>query len=581
MFENDNNANLPRGVWYGSGTEDLIQSLNNFMIQLGQNNHLILADVQQMIKKSERESRKKRKRKVNEQISVTEAGEIILLRLYDDGSREAFPFVINFTGEPKFYSVKFNDYSLPDDYCAVYFSCQDLWIFQKKKNISAGKLFQNFVLAGVKFNPAISSSVVKNLLFMSFGVRMQNAENTIEIPALAGWYNGKFWSEESLPNEFKGDMPLLPIMGKKFSHFQEEENLWKSYFREMRQITDWEDRLIVMLYPVAALMASLFADNSLPLEMGVNFVLLEAFPVKQLFEWCQIFNRDCCERLEGLSHTALQKESAVRKDEVLIYDLRKYENDSYYQRSESTKKFLCLLRYMEEGTLLAGMAGISNDIILQENIVNLLVDEMFCKQDLSMADSHAVGAFLFAFVQFVEQNIQQVSQKMREYRGSGNAGIFRVTLNLLIEFWKMEGIDFLKAADLPTKIDFSKLLRKKQFLPDDLLEYFRLAMRESAKELFFENKRTSHHKEAILYDEDFLWIPSELFGKVLQSQGMAEYRSLILMQLRDAGKLETDGHGMSRRVQRAGKSSEYYKIERMFFNSFDVADIVDLGKENR
>lgn len=576
MFEND--ANMQRGVWYGPDTEGLMQS---FVIQLGQNNQLLLANVQKMIEKSERENRKKRKRKVNEQISVTETGEIILLRLYDDGSREAFPFVINLTGEPKFYSVKFNDYSLPDDYCAVHFCCQDLWIFQKKRDISAGKLFQNFVLAGVKFNPAISSSVVKNLLFMSFGVRMQNAENTIEIPALAGWYNGKFWSEESLPNEYKGDMPLLPIMGKKFSHFQEEENLGKCYFREMRQITHWEDRLIIMLYPVAALMASLFADNSLPLEMGMNFVLLEAFPVKQLFMWCQIFNRDCCERLEGLSHTALQKEIAVRKDEVLLYDMRKYENDSYYQRSEPTKRFLSLLRYLEEGTLLAGMAGISNDILLQENIINLFVDDMFCKQDLSMTDSHAVGSFLFAFVKFVEQNIQKVSQKMREYRGSGNAGVFQVVLHFLNEFWKMEGIDFRKAADLPLKIDFAELLRKKQFLPDDLLDYFRLAMRESAKELFFENKKCFNHKEAVLYDTNFLWIPTELFGKILQSQGMAEYRSLILMQLRDAGKLETDGHGMSRRVQRAGSSSEYYKIERMFFSSFDVADIVDLGKENR
>ena len=580
MYENNESLSLQKGVWYGSDSDRLLQSMDYYVSQLGQNNALLLENVRKMMEASERANRKKRKCKTNEIVSITENGEIIFVRMYDDGSREAFPFIVNLTGEPVFYRAKFKGYTLPDDYSAVYFRCQNIWIFQKEKSISAGKLFHNFILSGVRFGSEIPESTIKRLLFSSFGVRMKNAENQIEIPALAGWYDGKFWSRESIPSEFKGDMPSLPIMEKSFLHFQMDGNLWECYFREMRQIAHWEDRLIVMLYPVAALMSSLLKENHLPLDIGVNFVLMEKFSVKKICYWFQIFNRDHYKYLRGLTCNALQKEVSVHKDDIVIYDMETYPSDSYYQRSEPLKRFMTLFRYLEEGTLLAGLAGISNNIVLHSNIVNLFLDENFCNEAISVTDNDVVGVFLSAFVEYAEQNIRMVSQKVKGSPGCGNTGIFQVVLEILNEFWKTEGIDFRKAADLPNNIDFDELFRKKQFLPDDLLEHFRLKMRKSAPEQFFEKKNNANNKNSILYDADYLWIPTGLFFEILQLQGMAVYKAQILLQLREAGKLETDGHGMSKRVQCSGVSEEYYKIERSFFNAFDIADIVDLGKEN-
>lgn len=53
------NEGLERGMYYVPKDQELVHAIDYFSAQIGQNNQLLLANVQQMIEKSERANRKK------------------------------------------------------------------------------------------------------------------------------------------------------------------------------------------------------------------------------------------------------------------------------------------------------------------------------------------------------------------------------------------------------------------------------------------------------------------------------------------------------------------------------------------
>lgn len=328
------NEGLERGMYYVPKDQELVHAIDYFSAQIGQNNQLLLANVQQMIEKSKRANRKKRKSKVGEQLSVSKEGSIFVLRTFDDGSNESVPFLKNLTGNPEYYKVEFKGISNFDTVWGIYFRQQNIWIFQKKKNVSGNTLYTNFIKAGAIFNSLISEAQIKRLLFETLVAGLEATENTVEIPALAGWYKGKFKSAETMNKILKGDVPLLPIVQKNFARIQPNEGAWEEYFYLMRNIPDWKERLVIMLYPVMSILSSVLKENNFQLMTSLNLILVKDFPIRHILSWFQVFNRDKLKLMDdSITNSALMKESLLLKDEVLIVDLREHEGETYYQKT--------------------------------------------------------------------------------------------------------------------------------------------------------------------------------------------------------------------------------------------------------
>ena len=577
------NEGLERGMYYVPKDQELVHAIDYFSAQIGQNNQLLLANVQQMIEKSKRANRKKRKSKVGEQLSVSKEGSIFVLRTFDDGSNESVPFLKNLTGNPEYYKVEFKGISNFDTVWGIYFRQQNIWIFQKKKNVSGNTLYTNFIKAGAIFNSLISEAQIKRLLFETLVAGLEATENTVEIPALAGWYKGKFKSAETMNKILKGDVPLLPIVQKNFARIQPNEGAWEEYFYLMRNIPDWKERLVIMLYPVMSILSSVLKENNFQLMTSLNLILVKDFPIRHILSWFQVFNRDKLKLMDdSITNSALMKESLLLKDEVLIVDLREHEGETYYQKTSRSRKYKKLVRYMEQGEIVSGLVGVSNNIVFDARVFNFYIDDRYTTTvsgEEAMRGEKAIEVFFSCLVDFVERKMDTVIDCLRTNRKYGEAGLFRAVFQVIKNFWEKEGINLEEAAKLPSEIDFNDLVLQKTVETSELMDLFRQAVRKRAKTIHFVKKNGTEKQAGVLFDSNYLWISTEILNKTLMMSGIMTYKNQLLLELKGLGILDTDGHGLSRRVQYAGTAQEYYKISRSFFNTEGLVDIVHLGRE--
>ena len=543
------NEGLERGMYYVPKDQELVHAIDYFSAQIGQNNQLLLANVHQMIEKSERANRKKRKSKVGEQLSISKEGSIFVLRTFDDGSNESVPFLQNLTGNPEYYKVEFKGISNFDTVWGIYFRQQNIWIFQKKKNVSGNTLYTNFIKAGAIFNSLISEAQIKRLLFETLVAGLEATENTVEIPALAGWYKGKFKSAETMNKILKGDVPLLPIVQKNFARIQPNEGTWEEYFYLMRNIPDWKERLVIMLYPVMSILSSVLKENNFQLMTSLNLILVKDFPIRHILSWFQVFNRDKLKLMDdSITNSALMKESLLLKDEVLIVDLREHEGETYYQKTSRSRKYKKLVRYMEQGEIVSGLVGVSNNIVFDGRVFNFYIDDRYTTTvsgEEAMRGEKAIEVFFSCLVDFVERKMDTVIDCLRTNRKYGEAGLFGAVFQVIKNFWEKEGINLEEAAKLPSKIDFNDLVLQKTVETSELMDLFRQAVRKRAKTIHFVKKNGTEKQAGVLFDSNFLWISTEILNKTLMMSGIMTYKTPLLLELKGLGILDTDGHGLS------------------------------------
>lgn len=552
------------------------------------------AAVQNQISNVERKMdmalRKKRHKKVKSQIATVSTGEIILVSTYDDGDQEIVPFIINMRGDIQIVKICLPDIKIKTQYFAVGFPGNGMMLILERKQIKPRNLYLEFVAAGIQFNPTLHKSQIEEALYGVIAPCARYTQQKFFIPAKNGWFNGKFY----LQDETCKELECLPLLRKRMVQVEltaEEINL---YFAEMRQICSPENRILIALTPFAGLLGSLLHEEGVKGNICLNFVEVKKGMKSTICSWMQTYERDQLMPKRVLS-AQRKNEKYMReiKDGVFVWDGTCEEGSSYEKNTMRSNLSQIAKITTGESAMLGDFDGkysfatvlISSGFLRQRGVFDLVFDDSFWHETAihdRFAKSHALDAVLSSFVKYAEKNqghIRELADE-REKRADKSLELLYITHEIAKKFWEIFGIDFDCELGVPDISKIDNLLFKDEGA-DDLMEDFVSAVRKNISHFQFSPKRygAEYTNFTIVYDKEFLWIPSTVLKKIVSMAGLFPDLSRILFNLKQAEQLICDSEGFSRKLQIGGKRGEYYQIRRELFNRQGSADITELGKE--
>lgn len=567
--------------------------LGNEIIGLNQavmaNNHYMVGLMQEEIAKADRERRKQRRKEVQVQVAVSN-GHFGLMKVFDDGTKEILDLTLNLVPDFQIFKFKLQEFNDSPKYFGIYFTTPEFWVLGEMEKVTGKNLWEAFVKNGVRFNSQIPQSKIQQALYVFFVERIRMAE-VKPIPALAGWFHGKFLSAETFFFMEDEGLSELPIRKKSFPDYAEIPLCTEKYFEKVRGIQDWKDRLWMMIFPIGGLLSSLLGEFGIRPPGFLNLVMLEDTPVSRMGEYFQVFSRNS--PFEKIVNAA---DVLQRKDEVIILDGHYASfGDTEYKREQRTKKFQDIAEGIVNGGFMTreGMLVNSPAVIFSERIarkrhaINIFVEKDFFEDRgrgslLRETKEDAIGVVLYYFAKFIEKNFAAIKNFLNLGKeADAETAWLSFSFKLFQNFWETFGVDVIEMAELPEVIDFHDLLQDDLIFEDEIIEDFVKIVRREAQNLRIIPKNCGiGDGNEIVYSEKFLWIPVPVMEKIFMNYGIQSQRFQFLGKLKMENQLITDEKGLSRKVQVAGKRYETYQFQRELFHIPGAVDIVELGKED-
>lgn len=571
------NNNFVRGMTYG-GTDnsEVVNSIQQLNQSIYVTSNQVRNDLGELSKKIEMDRRKKRKKATSRQIMQLKSGEIGLVKTYDDNTTEAEPFILNVRGKFKVYRVEIYE-TRRESYYLIYFEECVIgivgWLDQLKKT----RLFEQFVKAGIYFTPRISRNEIANILFESFAPIIIGTKSKLTISSLAGWYNGRFQCQENFLFATEEEVNSFPVYRKRLMNLTQDLNA-RDYFVKLNEIKSWEDRTMVMIFQASSLIASLLSEWGHPFEYILNIIETREERQKKIPAWFQIFNRDKQDAIKpDISEKKWKQLLKESKDEALIFDFREGEGDSQYDRNKRRQRMQKLIESVSRGeNAMNTVITISNSWCASSNVYNVELSDFLNTDDLTI---EIVNVWINKFILFIERNMEMVKKIVIEASFDKYSSLLCV-IKIVQEFWLLHNIDVISTAELPSYIDFVQLMQNGKTEVENLIDKFRRVIRHEITSYYMCRKTDKMEFPSLIrYDEDFIWVPTQILEECLEHGGLSCYKLQILTQLRENSILRTDSQGFTRKLQIAGQRSEYYQFNRRFFTQTGEIDFVYLGKE--
>ena len=575
--------------WRNQQVMQGIESVN-WSIQRG--NELMEQYVQSTEKRLQAAERKKKRKRVQDSICVTQEGRIVIVETYDTGEQIVEPFIMNITGKWDVYHIKFIKTKIREQYFVISFPLSDMHIIGKNSKNSEKGLYDYFIKGGIKFNSRLSKSRIMTVLFQGFGPEIENCTKTLCLPELAGWTNRRFMTSEKFPLCTRQDFPNLPILEKHFNPFASMENI-EEYLRMIFTISRWENRILMMEIPVWGMMASIFAEEKLKINFCVNMIFLQMQNKWDFSQFVQIFNRDVSEIIEAdMNEKKLAEKLSACNDEVIILDACTLLENSYKRRkirenTEKVKQKVCggensLLGIERE--IYCSLLIFSEQIQLN-NAINVFVAEDFWKKPNEFQEilrGKPIESYIACFIQFAENNLHELQKLIKKnYIQTPNKceATLQATWEILQKFWESRGILLGEYLQIPPKIEwsiFSRKIRKEE----DLIRIFIETVRDDIKywKTIEKNRNTKYESRSIYYCAEWIMIPNEVFDRILGRHGLLGNKLYILYELKQRGDLRCDQEGLSQRIQIDMQRKEFYCLKRSLFKKIGAPDITDLGR---
>ena len=575
--------------WRNQQVMQGIESVN-WSIQRG--NELMEQYVQSTEKRLQAAERKKKRKRVQDSICVTQEGRIVIVETYDTGEQIVEPFIMNITGKWDVYHIKFIKTKIREQYFVISFPLSDMHIIGKNSQNSEKGLYDYFVKGGIKFNSRLSKSRIMTVLFQGFGPEIENCTKTLCLPELAGWTNGRFMTSEKFPLCTRQDSPNLPILEKHFNPLVSMENI-EAYLRLISTISRWENRILMLEIPVWGMMASIFAEEKLKINFCVNMIFLQMQNKWDFSQFVQIFNRDVSEIIEAdMNEKKLAEKLSACNDEVIILDACTLLENSYKRRkirenTEKVKQKVCggensLLGIERE--IYCSLLIFSEQIQLN-NAINVFVDADFWKKPNEFQEilrGKPIESYIACFIQFAENNLHELQKLIKKnYIQTPNKceATLQATWEILQKFWESRGILLGEYLQIPPKIEwsiFSRKIRKEE----DLIRIFIETVRDDIKywKTIEKNRNTKYESRSIYYCAEWIMIPNEVFDRILGRHGLLGNKLYILYELKQRGDLRCDQEGLSQRIQIDMQRKEFYCLKRSLFKKIGAPDITDLGR---
>lgn len=594
-MNNQNGENLMRGVIYDKYNYEIFDAVQSVGYQVNAIGSQMKAEMNQMSRKIDLALRKERKSCVSHEVAIANSGEIDLVAYYDDGTREITQFITNEVGPWAVYRLYLDDDRKKIAW-GIFFSGTGRWVICSK--IKAKNIYEQFVKAGIMFNPILAESTIGKILFETFAPQMLYSDHSMVISGHAGWYRGEFFDRNNFPFRYFEEFENSAVMMKEFTWVQPKDDTWDNYFKEMRNIRSWKERLMVCLFPYAGILASLLQNEGISLGVAINIVLPEYFPGEVICNWFQIFNRRClvpynCDTTEREFKEMLYNS----KDEVIIADFRTSEYDSDYQSNKMRRMQMKVVEIVTGRKNLPGAEGkrtcvglvtLSESLCSHNDVYNLIIDNETCTEKyidhLTVIKEETVDAVFSSFILFVRSGwnnvLKQIKKMRQEKKENNHVIVMSIVIEIVKDFWANEGTDFVKSIGIPSDVNFAKIFCQNCFEADEMVEQFVKVVRKEAGNYYFVKKASRIVSEvAIIYNDEFVWISPKILKEMLERHGMLKYLKSLLLQLKERGVLKTDTEGLTRKLQVAGRRKEYYQFYLSTFNPIGLPDITSLGKE--
>lgn len=575
--------------------EELTKAVSDLGCQIGANNQLLLQNVQAMIHKAEIQNRKKRRRKVGDVLLVSPGYFLCMSRVYDDGTNELFRLTDYLTGRHTVYILDFQGREKCEKF-GIYFENERVWVVGNKKDLRPEYLLNCFIKSVGALNPSISRAVAGRILFDFFAVRIEQTENRVKIPILAGWNDGDFIHAGNMPFRPGTGFPDLPIFKKSFPSVRLTQEIMGLYFKEVGRISQWKDRLIISIYPFAGILSSTFNSFGQPIDFCINFVEIGDVDRKRICSWLKIFDRDFLLPYSlDVSDSYMEKLIGETNDEILICDANWQEEDSNYKKNKIKNNLKKVLNAMKkqgnccnnkEFKSCFACVFFSGQKVLQKGVFNVWADEKICPKydlySLAFLEKKVMESVLSDFVIFVKNNEKMIWEKIVKIRKGSDSrySVVAGVYDIYTQYWNEKGVCINQLLEIPEEIVWAEVFDECIENGDEILEEFIRAMRKNIKNFYaLKKERMGKYREnAIYFSDEYIWIPTNIFDAILKKEKILLYRNDILLWLKEGGHIYTDINGYSRKILVSKIQFETYQLKKSLFDEPGKVKILDLAR---
>lgn len=575
--------------------ESMLREMGYMNAQIGQGNAIMQQGFQEIQRSISQVKRKQRKSLLNTSVAVMQNGEIALTEIYDDGSRNLQPLVLNVRGNWRVYRIKFRYVESKKEYFAIHFSESGFWIIGDIAKNTEGGLYDYFIRGNVKFASNLSKSKIKRALFEKFGPEIDLCRDTFMLPELAGWNGEYFVTAENFAFPLTKDFPDLPVLRKHFDFFVAEDGSFVRYVQVFKDIKNANLRAVLSVFPLAALTASVFAEEDCPIPVILNFLPEDERFLEIIGGFFQIFNRHKVKFIPmDDASMNISKFITEAKDEIVCLSSPYYSSMEAYRRRKVTENFEKVISsYFHPSSTISraetpahAIIFVSDRMIKNKNVLNIFVEESaidnFEKIGVALSGSTIPEVFT-AFIFFVQNNLALV----RNLISAGKTGedpkqeFGKILRRLIVKFGEFVDFDFLKELNID-QVDFGSLFIEDEVSEDNLSDILKNLIRKEIVHFTAKNKKTADSLQSTLiyFDEDTVWISPQILRIMLGKNGLLPQKIRILHEAREKGMLITDIEGYTRRMQVGGKRVEMYQFRRKALNISGAAEIIDLSKED-
>ena len=281
------NQSLTRGVSYGPNNTDLMNGIQCVSAQIDMMDGQIRNGFQEMVQIVDAATRKPRRTLISQELICCDDGSLEILSVFDDGYRMMNRFIVNVRGPIIIHRIT-TEHDKTIDFFSIGFQASSRAIVGKYDKLKNNYLYDLFIKAGIKFDPALTKTKIKETLYRAFAPCIENTTDMMILASKGGWQDGKFISSENFTFNFIREFSDFPVMKKSFEKMDVMESSWNTYFAEMKCIRNCKERFLVMVLPFTSILSSIF-DSSVNLIL--NLIPIGAFPTKRCCSWFQIFNR--------------------------------------------------------------------------------------------------------------------------------------------------------------------------------------------------------------------------------------------------------------------------------------------------
>lgn len=514
-------------------------------------------------------------------------GGLYFQRIYKSGFCEIIPFTPVLKGAMRYRTVKIVGVDSLK-FFSVYFVGSDKYVFGDLNKRKKQQLYETFKRANVVFHETLSEEEIGTVLRNALLEKIDKATRTLKIEYYAGWSEGVYiekktfrWKEEILFCDF-------PVNQKKLTRMKMTEESILRFIDGMQKIPDINVRLFSLVYPVAAIMASIFAEEGLQLNVSLNFIADSEFSSRIICNYFQILNREKLRPISGeVTQNEFKEVIGSYKDETLILDCRNFFGNSQNQNTKNNGSLhsahnIFLGKKFENNLELQpfGLITISEKFCSGIGIVNQYVDEE--SFGLGCIDNQIISELFFELVDFIENSQERIRQIIICHKQKNNDydAIFESVHEILKVFWCRLGYDFSEAFLLPTKIDFSEIVRNTSVEDEEILDVFVSCFRKAA--FSYEACEMRHpwtDKPLLRYDAEYIAVPSVVLDEILKKAGLFDRKIEILRRIKQDGNLKTDANPWLYRVSINKVTKKLHFFKKDFLNATGKSDIVLCFKE--